>query len=79
MVNIKESTTTEEGVTASPTEGAPLKVKRLSENAFLPTRGSKQAAGYDLYSAYDCSVPARGKNLVCEIAIVDIVFCKSVC
>lgn len=64
MVNIKESSTTEEGVTASPTEGAPLKVKRLSENAFLPTRGSKQAAGYDLYSAYDCSVPARGKNLV---------------
>ena len=26
-----------------------IKVKRLSEMAFLPTRGSALAAGYDLY------------------------------
>ena len=30
-------------------EGAALRVKRLSEHAILPTRGSPRAAGYDLY------------------------------
>lgn len=46
-----------------PTTG-PLKVKRLSEYAHIPTRGSEFAAGFDLYSAYDCVVPPRGKYLV---------------
>lgn len=42
----------------------PLSVKRLSENAVLPTRGSEFAAGYDLASAHDAEVPARGRLLV---------------
>ena len=41
-----------------------LQVKKLSENAELPTRGSKEAAGYDLHSAYDYFVLANGKELV---------------
>uniref|UniRef100_A0A0A8ZTR6 Deoxyuridine 5'-triphosphate nucleotidohydrolase n=1 Tax=Arundo donax TaxID=35708 RepID=A0A0A8ZTR6_ARUDO len=41
-----------------------LKVKKLSTNAVLPTRGSALAAGYDLSSAVDTVVPARGKALV---------------
>jgi len=41
-----------------------LFVKRLSEKAKLPVRGSKQAAGYDLSSAHDVLIPARGKALV---------------
>ena len=41
-----------------------LKWARLSEHAFAPTRGSKFAAGYDMYSAYDCVIPAKGKMLV---------------
>jgi len=41
-----------------------LQVKRLSENAFLPVRGSEHAAGFDLSSAYDDVVPARGKALI---------------
>lgn len=41
-----------------------LKVKKLSQHAILPTRGSSGAAGYDLSSAYDCVVPAYGKALV---------------
>ncbi|GMH32390.1 hypothetical protein BSKO_00224 [Bryopsis sp. KO-2023] len=41
-----------------------LRVKRLSENATIPQRGSSRAAGYDLSSAEDCSVPARGKTLI---------------
>lgn len=34
---------------ALPTPIANLLVKRLSENAKLPTRGSALSAGYDLY------------------------------
>ncbi|THH12919.1 hypothetical protein EW146_g7253 [Bondarzewia mesenterica] len=41
-----------------------LLIKRLSEKAKLPTRGSPLAAGYDLYSAEQKVIPARGKALV---------------
>ncbi|KHN95355.1 dUTP pyrophosphatase [Metarhizium album ARSEF 1941] len=42
----------------------PLQVKKLSDKARLPTRGSAFAAGYDIYAAKDTVVPARGKVLV---------------
>lgn len=41
-----------------------LFVQKLSPNAVLPTRGTPQAAGYDLSSAHDTVVPARGKAIV---------------
>ncbi|KAF7241520.1 Deoxyuridine 5'-triphosphate nucleotidohydrolase, mitochondrial [Varanus komodoensis] len=41
-----------------------LRFAKLSENAFTPSRGSSRAAGYDLYSAYDCEIPASGKAIV---------------
>ncbi|KAL8197949.1 hypothetical protein R6Q57_016476 [Mikania cordata] len=41
-----------------------FKVKKLSEKAVLPSRGSSLAAGYDLSSAIETKVPARGKALV---------------
>ncbi|VVC95145.1 unnamed protein product, partial [Leptidea sinapis] len=41
-----------------------LKFTRLTENAYPPVRGSDKAAGFDLKSAYDYVVPARGKELV---------------
>jgi dUTP pyrophosphatase len=41
-----------------------LKVKRLSPNAVLPSRASAHAAGYDLSSAVDTMIPARGRALV---------------
>jgi dUTP pyrophosphatase len=41
-----------------------LLVPRLSERAVLPVRGSPLAAGYDIASAEDTVVPARGKALV---------------
>ena len=28
-----------------------IEIKKLNENAIIPTRGSQQAAGYDLYAA----------------------------
>lgn len=39
-------------------------VKKLSEHAILPKRGSAGAAGYDLSAAYDTVIPARGKGIV---------------
>lgn len=39
-------------------------VKLLSDRAVLPKRGSAGAAGYDLSSATDCVVPARGRYVV---------------
>jgi len=42
----------------------PLQIQLLSEKGKAPTRGSAFSAGYDLYSAEDTSVPARGKAMV---------------
>ncbi|RPA96214.1 putative Deoxyuridine 5'-triphosphate nucleotidohydrolase [Choiromyces venosus 120613-1] len=41
-----------------------LRIKKLSSKARIPTRGSALAAGYDLYSARDTTIIARGKALV---------------
>ncbi|KAI3963451.1 hypothetical protein MKW98_022873 [Papaver atlanticum] len=41
-----------------------LRVKKLSENAVLPSRGSSLSAGYDLSSAAEMIVPGRGKALI---------------
>ncbi len=42
----------------------PLRIKKLSPEAKIPTKGSVQAAGYDLYAFENCSVPKQGKILV---------------
>ncbi|KAM0836539.1 hypothetical protein ACQ4PT_062265 [Festuca glaucescens] len=55
----------EDHLDASPSPSPPLlKVKRLSPNAVLPSRGSAHAAGYDLSSAVKAVIPARGRALV---------------
>ncbi|NXL27551.1 DUT protein, partial [Glaucidium brasilianum] len=41
-----------------------LRFAKLSENACTPSRGSARAAGYDLYSAYDCVIPPMEKAVV---------------
>ncbi|WVQ85125.1 hypothetical protein IAT38_007290 [Cryptococcus sp. DSM 104549] len=41
-----------------------LLIKKLSAAATTPTRGSPLSAGYDLYSAEEKVVPARGKALI---------------
>ena len=33
-----------------------IKIKRLNEKAIIPTRGSEQAAGYDLYACIDSPI-----------------------
>lgn len=41
-----------------------LRFAKLSEHAFAPVKGSAKAAGFDLKSAYEIIVPARGKAIV---------------
>ena len=41
-----------------------LIVKRLTDNATIPTRGSEFAAGYDLYAARNVDIPAMGKAII---------------
>ncbi|KAL5624506.1 hypothetical protein BROUX41_004566 [Berkeleyomyces rouxiae] len=48
----------------NPTMDIPLYVKKLSDKAKLPVRGSTYAAGYDLSASKDTTIPARGKALV---------------
>ncbi|XP_058815481.1 deoxyuridine 5'-triphosphate nucleotidohydrolase [Topomyia yanbarensis] len=41
-----------------------LRFAKLTDQAYAPTKGSEKAAGFDLKSAYEYTVPARGKQLV---------------
>ncbi|CAL1534641.1 unnamed protein product [Lymnaea stagnalis] len=55
-------------------ESVALRFAKLSEHATAPTRGSPLAAGFDLYSAYDYTIPSRGKEIVktdIQIALPD--------
>ena len=52
------------------TMSAPIRVKKLSDTATIPTRGSQVAAGWDLYASQQTVVPARGKAIIAtDIAI----------
>ena len=41
-----------------------IQIKKLSEQAKIPTQGSKHAAGYDLYAAEEVLVNTLGRKLV---------------
>ena len=45
-------------------EEVTLKYKKLTSKASTPVRGSAKAAGIDLCSAYEYTVPAKGKCLI---------------
>ncbi|GJJ75962.1 dUTP pyrophosphatase [Entomortierella parvispora] len=48
----------------TPVKLGQLLVKKLSDKARLPTRGSKHAAGFDLYSAKAMTIPAQSQGIV---------------
>ncbi|GMG18847.1 unnamed protein product [Ambrosiozyma monospora] len=57
----------EKMTTSTSTQPQPqpqLKVFLRSSKAKAPTKGSKQAAGYDLYSSEKTMIPAKGQGLV---------------
>ena len=41
-----------------------LKVKKLSTNAQLPTRGTPQSVGYDLYASEDVTIKSKDRGMV---------------
>lgn len=41
-----------------------MEVKKLSQHARLPTRGTEYSAGYDLYSPVDCILYRRTRTLI---------------
>ena len=49
---------------SSATQLPPLQVQLLSSKGKAPTRGSAFAAGYDIYSSQNTTVPARGRAMV---------------
>ncbi|XP_027149759.1 deoxyuridine 5'-triphosphate nucleotidohydrolase-like [Coffea eugenioides] len=49
-----------------------LYVRRLSDRATLPKRMFPHSAGYDLFSATDTKVPARGKARISTDLSIDI-------
>ncbi|KAK6924341.1 dUTPase-like [Dillenia turbinata] len=49
-----------------------LKAKKLSDKASLPLRTSRFAAGYDLSSAADVTIPARGKAMIPTDLIIEL-------
>jgi len=40
-----------------------VRVKRLSNKAILPTKGSRRAAGHDIYAISEFTIPAQGQIL----------------
>jgi dUTP pyrophosphatase len=59
------ASSTDHSAAVTNVEQAPaLLIKKLSDKAVVPTRGSAFAAGYDLYAAKETVIPARGKGLV---------------
>ena len=41
-----------------------LRIKRLAKDAKMPTKGSRMAAGHDIYALEDGIIPAKGQVLV---------------
>ena len=47
-----------------------IHVSKLSNSAVIPTRGTENSAGWDLYACEECVVPAQGKAIIkTDIAI----------
>jgi dUTP pyrophosphatase len=46
-----------------------LGVKKLTDDAIIPTRGSDASVGYDLYSVVDTTVPCQAGNAVIATGI----------
>merc|ERR1712224_882835 len=68
--NVKKPTATpadekeKDGFNRISNDGTILKFKKLSGNATTPMRGSRNAAGFDLFSAETKEIPANGHGIV---------------
>lgn len=64
QATVKNTTSQESEEKKMPSTSLVLKYTKVVPEAYAPTKGSIKAAGYDLKSAFECTVPARGKALV---------------
>lgn len=55
-----------------PHNNCVLKFTKVSPEAAAPVKGSIKSAGFDLKSAVDCVVPARGKSLVDTGLVIEL-------
>ena len=46
------------------TEDQRLQVKKLTSEARIPTKGSRKAAGHDLYAQSGTTIPAKGQGII---------------
>ena len=53
-----------EAYDAQGDRGPRVKFLKLTRNAISPTKASMQAAGHDLYAAYDCIIPPGDKGVI---------------
>ena len=49
-----------------------VRVKKLSAETRVPTRGSARAAGHDLYASEGTDVPARGQAIVGTGIVIEL-------
>ena len=49
-----------------------IRVAKKSENAIIPTRGSADAAGWDLYASESILIEPRGKGIIKTDIIIEI-------
>jgi len=64
MASLNPPAHTAPSIAAAAAAEQQLQVLLLSDRATAPTKGSACAAGHDLYSAKDTTIPARGRALV---------------
>jgi len=61
---VSDATVATEATALHSADAIELRVKKLVPEASQPTRGSQDAAGFDLAAAHAVTVPARGKAIV---------------
>jgi len=61
---IHQKRSAETGLTPEKREPTSLRIRKLSDKAIIPTKGSRFAAGHDIHALTDGLVPAKGQTMV---------------
>jgi len=61
---IHEKRNAETALIPEKREPTSLRIRKLSDKAIIPTKGSRFAAGHDIYGLTDGLVPAKGQTMV---------------
>jgi len=61
---IHQKQSTERALTPERREPTSLRIIKLSDKPIVPTKGSRFAAGHDIYAVTDGLVPAKGQRMI---------------